>query len=102
MHFNDDGDGLKQGNTNCILVMFSVKIICYHFRQHLQSGLVLSPSEWEAEWSALVARAAPANHSLEEVHVFALAHTLRRPIIVIADVLLRVSIRTIFFFDSTL
>ncbi|XP_077284712.1 OTU domain-containing protein 7A-like isoform X2 [Arctopsyche grandis] len=58
-------------------------------RQHLQSGLVLSASEWEAEWSALVARAAPANHSLEEIHVFALAHTLRRPIIVIADVLLR-------------
>jgi hypothetical protein len=30
--------------------------------------------------------------SLEEVHVLALAHVLRRPIIVIADLMLKVSI----------
>jgi OTU domain-containing protein 7 len=30
--------------------------------------------------------------SLEEVHVLALAHVLRRPIIVIADLMLKVSV----------
>jgi hypothetical protein len=30
--------------------------------------------------------------SLEEIHVFALAHVLRRPIIVIADLMLKVNV----------
>lgn len=34
--------------------------------------------------------------SLEEVHVLALAHVLRRPIIVIADTVLKVSFRFYF------
>ena len=34
--------------------------------------------------------------SLEEIHVLALAHVLRRPIIVVADTILRVNIPTLF------
>ena len=71
-------------------------------------GLRFSEEEWEFEWSEVVRiatnrpRREPTTdslrrysslrlrfESLEEVHVFALAHVLRRPIIVLADKVLR-------------
>lgn len=71
-------------------------------------GLTFSNEEWECEWSEIVRiatnrpRHRPASESLqrysslrlryeslEEIHVFALAHVLRRPIIVIANRVLR-------------
>eukprot|EP00117_Sycon_ciliatum_P045381 scpid52090/ scgid32627/ OTU domain-containing protein 7B; Cellular zinc finger anti-NF-kappa-B protein; Zinc finger A20 domain-containing protein 1; Zinc finger protein Cezanne len=62
--------------------------------------LVYTSAEWEREWSEVTAIASsaelrgqaeaasdqgPVYSSLEEVHVFTLAHVLRRPIIVVAD-----------------
>lgn len=71
-------------------------------------GLKFSEEEWEFEWSDMVriatnqTRQEPKTaslrrysslrlryESLEEVHIFALAHILRRPIIIIADQMLR-------------
>ncbi|CAM9231009.1 unnamed protein product, partial [Lampetra fluviatilis] len=70
------------------------------------SGLVFSDEEWEREWEELLQLASseprgsslsaprgegedPVYESLEEFHVFALTHVLKRPIIVIADTVLR-------------
>ncbi|XP_046747794.1 OTU domain-containing protein 7B-like [Diprion similis] len=61
------------------------------------AGLAYSAAEWADEWQSLVdmASAHPRNptansyQSLEEVHVLALAHVLCRPIIVIAETMLR-------------
>lgn len=77
-------------------------------------GLQFSKEEWDAEWSEIIntsscrdrnasdsstADLPPNEHrrsvyrpnyeSLEDVHVFALAHVIKRPIIVIADTVLR-------------
>ena len=71
-------------------------------------GLKFSEEEWQFEWSDIVriatnqTRQEPTTaslrrysslrlryESLEEVHIFALAHILRRPIIIIADRMLR-------------
>jgi len=85
--------------------------------QNWQSGLGLTEAEWEEEWSSVLRLASaeprtathpqtnkrrsrlstvsvedesdPLYESLEEVHVLALAHVLRRPIIVIADTVLK-------------
>lgn len=42
----------------------------------------LEEAQWEDDWSSLVALAAQPGSSLEQLHVFALAHILRRPILV--------------------
>ncbi|VDN59809.1 unnamed protein product [Dracunculus medinensis] len=77
---------------------------------NLQSGLVLNEDEWQHEWNNVLNMAATtprskANsenevmekcerneqiyESLEAIHVFALAHILKRPIIVVSDTVLR-------------
>ncbi|KAK7813798.1 hypothetical protein U0070_003707 [Myodes glareolus] len=76
------------------------------------SGLVYTEEEWEREWTELLKLASseprthfskngsgtgggvdnsedPVYESLEEFHVFVLAHILRRPIVVVADTMLR-------------
>lgn len=65
------------------------------------AGLTLSEEEWNDEWKSVVDLAAPTPRksddnsaddvyeSLEGIHVFALAHVLRRPIIVVSDTVLR-------------
>ncbi|XP_033222192.1 OTU domain-containing protein 7B-like [Belonocnema kinseyi] len=61
------------------------------------AGLAYTESEWQQEWQSVVDMASinPRNQtntsyqSLEEVHVLALAHVLRRPIIIIAETMLR-------------
>lgn len=71
-------------------------------------GLTFSPEEWEFEWSDVIRiatnrpRQQPTTaslrrysslrlryESLEEIHIFALAHVLRRAVIVIADKVLK-------------
>lgn len=42
----------------------------------------LEETQWEEDWSGLVSLASQPGNSLEQLHVFALAHILRRPIIV--------------------
>ncbi|XP_041981075.1 OTU domain-containing protein 7B-like [Aricia agestis] len=64
------------------------------------AGLRLSEAEWRREWADAVRAAsaeprprapaaAPHYAALEHLHVFALAHVMRRPVIVFADVALR-------------
>ncbi|XP_061720237.1 OTU domain-containing protein 7B-like isoform X1 [Cydia pomonella] len=65
------------------------------------AGLTPSEAEWEREWQDAVRAAsaqprpkpapsaAPHYDGLEQLHVFALAHVMRRPVIVFADVALR-------------
>ncbi|RCN25229.1 OTU-like cysteine protease [Ancylostoma caninum] len=67
-------------------------------------SLTLSDEEWMQEWNGIVALASPVPRrtddsssdstdqiyeSLEAIHVFALAHVLKRPIIVVSDTVLR-------------
>ncbi|CAG2169067.1 unnamed protein product [Oppiella nova] len=87
--------------------------------QNFKAGLIFSESEWRQEWDCLLKMASTeprvrahsdyksselnggkkddpldeiqphVYESLEEIHIFALAHVLRRPIIVIADTMLK-------------
>ncbi|KAJ7985455.1 hypothetical protein DPEC_G00352210 [Dallia pectoralis] len=78
-------------------------------QQNKESGLVYTEEEWQKEWNDLLKLASseprihfstngsngtesseePVYESLEEFHVFVLAHVLRRPIVVVADTMLR-------------
>ncbi|NXG16791.1 OTU7B protein, partial [Grallaria varia] len=80
-------------------------------QQNKESGLVYTEEEWQKEWNELTKLASseprvhygtngggcggvesseePVYESLEEFHVFVLAHVLRRPIVVVADTMLR-------------
>uniref|UniRef100_A0A8C9TRR8 ubiquitinyl hydrolase 1 n=1 Tax=Scleropages formosus TaxID=113540 RepID=A0A8C9TRR8_SCLFO len=81
-------------------------------QQNKESGLVYTEDEWQKEWNELLKLASseprihystnssngssgletseePVYESLEEFHVFVLAHVLRRPIVVVADTMLR-------------
>lgn len=42
----------------------------------------LEEGQWEEDWTSLLSLASQPGASLEQLHVFALAHVLRRPIIV--------------------
>ncbi|XP_032664033.1 OTU domain-containing protein 7B-like isoform X2 [Odontomachus brunneus] len=61
------------------------------------AGLSYTESEWLSEWQSIVDMASPtvrnqtvtSYQSLEEIHVLTLAHALRRPIIVIAETMLK-------------
>lgn len=44
----------------------------------------LDEYQWAEDWAALVSQAERPGSSLAQLHVFALAHVLRRPIIVYA------------------
>lgn len=80
-------------------------------QQNKESGLVYTEEEWQKEWNELIKLASseprmhlgangtscggaesseePVYESLEEFHVFVLAHVLRRPVVVVADTMLR-------------
>ncbi|XP_029694067.1 OTU domain-containing protein 7B isoform X2 [Takifugu rubripes] len=78
-------------------------------QQNKESGLVYTEEEWQKEWNELLKLASseprihystnstigvesadePVYESLEEFHVFVLAHVLRRPVVVVADTMLR-------------
>ncbi|VDN23746.1 unnamed protein product [Gongylonema pulchrum] len=74
-------------------------------KSNLQSGLVLTDEEWQREWDNILHMAAATPRtltnfseqvyeSLESIHVFALAHILKRPIVeptfaVVSDTVLR-------------
>uniref|UniRef100_A0A6I8QSL0 ubiquitinyl hydrolase 1 n=1 Tax=Xenopus tropicalis TaxID=8364 RepID=A0A6I8QSL0_XENTR len=79
--------------------------------QNKESGLVYTEEEWQKEWNDLIKLASseprmhygtnggncggvesseePVYESLEEFHVFVLAHVLKRPVVVVADTMLR-------------
>lgn len=54
----------------------------YETSQARQLEFTLSESQWAEDWDALVKRATQQGASLQQLHVFALAHVLRRPVIV--------------------
>lgn len=42
----------------------------------------LDEDQWEQDWASILSLASQPGTSLEQTHVFALAHILRRPIII--------------------
>ncbi|KAH8019977.1 hypothetical protein HPB51_023793 [Rhipicephalus microplus] len=42
----------------------------------------LDEAQWQEDWATLVSLAAQPGSALEQMHVFTLAHVLRRPIVV--------------------
>ncbi|XP_018319117.1 ubiquitin thioesterase trabid [Agrilus planipennis] len=42
----------------------------------------LDETQWEEDWTSLISLASQPGNSLEQLHIFALAHILRRPIVV--------------------
>ena len=42
----------------------------------------LDEEQWEQDWSLMLSLAGQPGAALEQIHIFALAHILRRPIIV--------------------
>lgn len=42
----------------------------------------LEEAQWQEDWNTLLTLASQPGASLEQLHIFALAHILRRPIIV--------------------
>ncbi len=51
-------------------------------RQSHAQGFSLDEDQLRQDWEAVVALADQPGHSLEQAHIFALAHVLRRPIVV--------------------
>ncbi|KAL7727379.1 hypothetical protein ACLKA6_003037 [Drosophila palustris] len=54
----------------------------YEMLQASMLHFTLEDSQWEDDWSTLLSLASQPGSSLEQLHIFALAHILRRPIIV--------------------
>ncbi|XP_068154279.1 LOW QUALITY PROTEIN: ubiquitin thioesterase trabid [Drosophila tropicalis] len=54
----------------------------YEMLQASMLPFTLEDSQWEEDWSTLLSLASQPGSSLEQLHIFALAHILRRPIIV--------------------
>lgn len=80
------------------------KWIEHHQNQMNDLALTLSDTEWELEWDVVLGLSSPLPRkqedngsnstdqiyeSLEAIHVFALAHVLKRPIVVVSDTILR-------------
>lgn len=51
-------------------------------RQAQELSFSLADSQWDADWADLLSLAGQPGASLEQTHIFCLAHVLRRPIIV--------------------
>lgn len=65
--------------------------MCYRFYskwreyESIQAMLMhfsLEETQWQEDWSSLVSLATQPGSSLEQLHVFVLAHIFRRPIII--------------------
>ncbi|XP_042189604.1 tumor necrosis factor alpha-induced protein 3 [Callorhinchus milii] len=77
---------------------FRWQIECVRSQQFDATGLRYDTKNWDEEWDKVVKMASAASNlgqpglsygSLEEIHIFVLANILRRPIIVIADRVVR-------------
>ncbi|KAK6489567.1 tumor necrosis factor alpha-induced protein 3-like [Huso huso] len=85
---------LKETDTRNFKIRFQAESL--QSQEFTQTGLRYNTMNWEEEWEKLVEMASPASsrnglqyHSLEDIHIFVLANIIRRPIIVIADQVLR-------------
>lgn len=85
---------LKETDTTDFRTRFQTELM--HSQEFTQTGLRYSTLNWEEEWVKIVEMASPVSSSnglqfdsLEDIHIFVLSNILRRPIIVIADQVLR-------------
>lgn len=85
---------LKETDTSHFRARFQTEML--HSQEFTQTGLRYSTKNWEEEWEKIVDMASPVANSnglqfdsLEDIHIFVLSNILRRPIIVIADQVLR-------------
>ncbi|TRY65232.1 hypothetical protein DNTS_014046 [Danionella cerebrum] len=85
---------LKETDTSSFRQRFQTEML--HSQEFTHTGLTYSTANWEEEWLKIVEMASPVSSSnglqfdsLEDIHIFVLSNILRRPIIVIADQVLR-------------
>ncbi|KAJ8248003.1 hypothetical protein GJAV_G00237060 [Gymnothorax javanicus] len=85
---------LKDTDTRNFRMRFQTQLL--HSQEFTQTGLRYNTLNWEDEWEKVVKMASPGSSrcglqhdSLEDIHIFILSNILRRPIIVIADEVLR-------------
>ncbi|XP_036402827.1 tumor necrosis factor alpha-induced protein 3 [Megalops cyprinoides] len=85
---------LKDTDTRNFRMRFQTELL--HSQEFTQTGLRYTTLNWEEEWEKVVDMASPVSgrsglqyDSLEDIHIFVLCNILRRPIVVIADQVLR-------------
>ncbi|XP_077585946.1 tumor necrosis factor alpha-induced protein 3 isoform X2 [Stigmatopora nigra] len=85
---------LKETDAGVFRARFQAELL--HSQEFTQTGLRYTTTNWEEEWEKIVKMASPISSSnglqfdsLEDIHIFVLSNLLRRPIIVIADQVLR-------------
>ncbi|XP_077438475.1 tumor necrosis factor alpha-induced protein 3 [Vanacampus margaritifer] len=85
---------LKDTDAGVFRARFQAELL--HSQEFTQTGLRYTTTNWEDEWEKIVKMASPVSSSnglqfdsLEDIHIFVLSNILRRPIIVIADQVLR-------------
>ncbi|KAK6328202.1 hypothetical protein J4Q44_G00001800 [Coregonus suidteri] len=85
---------LKETDTGNFRARFQTELL--QSQEFTQTGLRYSTMNWEEEWEKIIKMASPVSScnglqfdSLEDMHIFILSNILRRPIIVIADQVLR-------------
>ncbi|XP_019902489.2 tumor necrosis factor alpha-induced protein 3 [Esox lucius] len=85
---------LKETDTGNFRARFQTELL--QSQEFTQTGLRYSTMNWEEEWEKIIKMASPVSSSnglqfdsLEDIHIFVLSNILRRPIIVIADQVLR-------------
>ncbi|XP_039593712.1 tumor necrosis factor alpha-induced protein 3 isoform X2 [Polypterus senegalus] len=72
------------------------QLACMQSQAFTETGLCYNTMNWEDEWEKIIKMASPTSShsglqydSLEDIHILVLANILRRPIIVIADQVLK-------------
>ncbi|CAG6016645.1 tumor necrosis factor alpha-induced protein 3 isoform 1-T3 [Menidia menidia] len=85
---------LKETDTGVFKARFQAELL--QSQEFTQTGLRYTTTNWEEEWDKIVKMASPVSSSnglqfdsLEDIHIFVLSNILRRPIIVIADQVVR-------------
>uniref|UniRef100_A0A7N8YPK3 ubiquitinyl hydrolase 1 n=1 Tax=Mastacembelus armatus TaxID=205130 RepID=A0A7N8YPK3_9TELE len=85
---------LKETDTGIFRARFQAELL--QSQEFTQTGLRYTTMNWEEEWEKIVKMASPVSSSnglqfdsLEDIHIFILSNILRRPIIVIADQVVR-------------
>uniref|UniRef100_A0AAQ5XI71 ubiquitinyl hydrolase 1 n=1 Tax=Amphiprion ocellaris TaxID=80972 RepID=A0AAQ5XI71_AMPOC len=85
---------LKETDTGVFKARFQAELL--QSQEFTQTGLRYTTMNWEEEWEKIVKMASPVSSSnglqfdsLEDIHIFILSNILRRPIIVIADQVVR-------------
>ncbi|KAM7408451.1 hypothetical protein PAMA_002262 [Pampus argenteus] len=85
---------LKETDTGIFRARFQAELL--QSQEFTQTGLRYTTMNWEEEWEKIVKMASPVSSSnglqfdsLEDIHIFVLSNILRRPIIVIADQVVR-------------